>query len=153
MQLGLIAVGRKMPAWVQTGTQEYTKRFPKQWQFGIRELAQANSGSVAKNKSLEAGALLSAVPDKSHVVALDNRGSQWSTEQLAQQLQQWLELGKPVNFLVGGPDGLDNTVLSHANQQWCLSPLTFPHPLVRIVVCEQLYRAHSLLINHPYHRA
>jgi len=84
---------------------------------------------------------------------LDNRGLSWSTRDLATELQSWQELGKPVSLIVGGPDGLDDNTLGSANQQWSLSNLTFPPPLVRVLVVEQIYRAHSLLINHPYHRA
>jgi len=153
MQLTLSAVGRKMPGWVQSGCDEYQKRLPKLWQFKIREIAQANLGSPALNVAKEGKALLAAVPPKAHIVALDNRGASWSTEELAKQLNGWQELGKPVGLLIGGPDGLDKETLSSAHQQWSLSALTFPHPLVRVLVIEQIYRAHSLLLNHPYHRA
>lgn len=153
MQLSLCAVGRKMPGWVQQGAAEYQKRLPRQWQFAVRETAQANLGSAALNKVKEGEALLATVPASAHIVALDNRGASWSTRELATQLQSWQELGKPVALLIGGPDGLDDNTLASANQQWSLSELTFPHPLVRVLVIEQIYRAHSLLINHPYHRA
>ncbi len=153
MQLSLYAVGRKMPAWVQQGCSEYQKRLPRQWQFGVREVAQANLGSAALNKVKEGNALRASMAEKTHVVALDNRGSSWSTSDLAAQLQSWQALGKPVALIVGGPDGLDDVTLESSQQQWSLSNLTFPHPLVRVLVVEQLYRAHSLLINHPYHRA
>jgi len=142
-----------MPSWVHQGFTEYQKRLPKHWQFTVREIPQANLGSAALNKAREGGALLSALPDKTHIIALDNRGASWSTVELANQLQSWQELGKPVGLIIGGPDGLDDATMSCSHQQWSLSALTFPHPLVRIVVAEQLYRAHSLLINHPYHRA
>ena len=153
MQLSLCAVGRKMPAWVQQGADEYQKRLPRQWQFKVRETAQANLSTAALNKAKEAEFLNALLPDKGHVVALDNRGKAWSTQDLSTQLQLWQELGKPVSLLVGGPDGLSDELVAQSDQQWSLSPLTFPHPLVRIIVVEQLYRAHSMLINHPYHRA
>ena len=142
-----------MPEWVQIAVRDYQKRLPRQWQFSVHEVAQANLGSTAKNKSKEGEALLASVPDRAHVVALDNRGQSWSTEALATELSRWQELGKPVSLLIGGPDGLDDTTFQRADQKWCLSPLTFPHPLVRVVVTEQIYRAYSLTINHPYHRA
>jgi len=153
MQLSLCAVGRKMPVWVQQGTDEYQKRLPRQWQFKVRETAQANLATAALNKAKEAELLNALLPDKGHVVALDNRGKAWSTQDLCVQLQLWQGLGKPVSLLVGGPDGLSDELVAQSDQQWSLSPLTFPHPLVRVIVVEQLYRAHSMLINHPYHRA
>jgi len=153
MQLSLCAVGRKMPAWVQQGADEYQKRLPRQWQFTVRETAQANLATAALNKAKEDEFLTALLPDKGHVVALDNRGKSWSTQDLSVQLQLWQELGKPVSLIVGGPDGLSDELVARSDQQWSLSPLTFPHPLVRVIVVEQLYRAHSMLINHPYHRA
>ena len=97
--------------------------------------------------------ILAAIPDNHHVVALDVKGKAWSTEQLAQQLAHWQADGRDVSLLVGGPDGLTDDCLQRANQRWSLSALTFPHPLVRIVMAEQLYRAWAVLQNHPYHRA
>jgi len=142
-----------MPAWVQQGVDDYSRRLPRHWRFSVREIAQATRGAVDARKSSEADNLLAALPDKAHVIALDNQGQAWSSEALARQLEQWQALGKPVAFLVGGPDGLHQRCLQRAEQSWSLSALTFPHPLVRVVVAEQLYRAHSLLSNHPYHRA
>lgn len=153
MQLSLYAVGRKMPDWVQQGCNEYQKRLPKNWQFAVREIAQANLGTPALNKAKEGENLLAVIPAKTHMVALDNRGASWSTPDLAEQLQLWQELGKSVALVIGGPDGLDEHALARSDQQWSLSALTFPHPMVRVLVTEQIYRAHSLLINHPYHRA
>lgn len=153
MQLSLCAVGRKMPDWVQTGASDYQKRLPRQWQFKVHEVPQANLGSAELNKAKEGAALLACVPEKAHIVALDNRGSPWSTPAVAQELTKWQELGKPVSLLVGGPDGLDDNTYNQSDQQWSLSPLTFPHPLVRVLLIEQIYRAYSLTINHPYHRA
>jgi len=153
MQLSLCAVGRKMPSWVQQASCEYEKRLPKHWQFAVREIPQANLGSPALNKAKEGDALRAATSEKAHIIALDNRGVSWSTKDLATQLQSWQELGKPVSLFIGGPDGLDDKALASSHQQWSLSALTFPHPMVRVLVIEQIYRAHSLLINHPYHRA
>jgi len=142
-----------MPDWVQTATADYQKRLPRQWQFKVHEVSQASLGSAELNKVKEAQGLLAGVPDRAHLVALDNRGSSWTTSQVAQQLTRWQELGKPVSLLIGGPDGLDDTAYNQSDQQWSLSPLTFPHPLVRVLLIEQIYRAYSLTINHPYHRA
>ena len=153
MQISVYAVGRKMPAWVNQASDDYIKRMPRRWQFQVREFAQAQGDSKDVIMAREAEALLSAIPDKAHVIALDNRGASWSTEQVAQQLERWQELGKSLIVLIGGADGLHPSVRERADQMWSLSPLTFPHPLVRVVLAEQLYRAQSLLDNHPYHRA
>jgi len=96
--------------------------------------------------------MLAAVPKGSRIVALDVEGKAWSTPQLARQLDGWMQGGRNIAILVGGPEGFDPACLAAAEQRWSLSPLTFPHPLVRIIVAEQLYRAHSLLQGHPYHR-
>lgn len=142
-----------MPAWVLQACAAYTQRMPKRWQFTVREFAQAQGSNVDIIKAKEADSLLRALPEKSHVVVLDNAGKAWTTEQLAQQLSDWQSLGKNVVLVVGGADGLHSSIKERANQQWSLSPLTFPHPLVRVILAEQLYRAQSLLDNHPYHRA
>ena len=142
-----------MPAWVLQACAAYTQRMPKRWQFAVREFAQAQGSNSDIIKAKEADSLLSALPEKSHVVVLDNAGKAWTTEQLAQQLSDWQSLGKNVVLVVGGADGLHSSIKERANQQWSLSPLTFPHPLVRVILAEQLYRAQSLLDNHPYHRA
>jgi len=141
-----------MPSWVQQACTDYTRRMPKRWQFKVREFAQAQGENSDITMSKEADILLAAISDKAHVVALDNRGADWSTAAVSGQLEFWQELGKPVIFLIGGADGLHPRCRERANQMWSLSALTFPHPLVRVVLVEQLYRAQSLLDNHPYHR-
>jgi len=142
-----------MPTWVQQGVADYQKRLPSQWRFDLREFAQAKQPNAELAMQRESDALLAATASQAHVVALDNLGKQWSTAELSMQLETWQELGKPIVFYIGGPDGLHESARKRSNQMWSLSPLTYPHPLVRIVLLEQLYRAHSLLINHPYHRA
>ena len=96
--------------------------------------------------------MLASLPRDCHVLALDQGGCSWSTEELAEQMEGWLGAGRDLALLVGGPDGLAQSCLERADRRWSLSPLTLPHPLVRIVVAEQLYRAWSILANHPYHR-
>jgi len=142
-----------MPAWVQQASDDYAKRLPKRWQFQVREFAQAQGDSADIIMSREADALLAAIPDKAFVIALDNRGSNWSTVQVATRLESWQELGKNLILLIGGADGLHPRIRQRADQLWSLSALTFPHPLVRVILVEQLYRAQSLLDKHPYHRA
>jgi 23S rRNA (pseudouridine1915-N3)-methyltransferase len=142
-----------MPDWVIQASAEYTRRMPRRWHYQVREFTQARGDNADSIMSREADALLAAIPEKAHVVALDNRGEGWSTEQLSAQLEHWQTLGKSLVLLIGGADGLHPRCRERADQQWSLSPLTFPHPLVRVVLAEQLYRAQSLLDNHPYHRA
>jgi 23S rRNA (pseudouridine1915-N3)-methyltransferase len=141
-----------MPAWVQSGYAEYAKRLSRELPLELIEVA-AKSRDPARAMSEEGEALLTAIPKGAHVVALDGRGKAWSSEELAQQLARWRMQGKDLAFLIGGADGFASTVLDRADQKWSLGPATLPHPLVRVVVVEQLYRAASLLANHPYHRA
>jgi 23S rRNA (pseudouridine1915-N3)-methyltransferase len=148
----LIAVGERMPAWVQSGYAEYAKRLSRELPLELIEVA-AKSRDPARAMSEEGEALLTAIPKGAHVVALDGRGKAWCSEELAQQLARWRMQGKDLAFLIGGADGFASTVLDRADQKWSLGPATLPHPLVRVVVVEQLYRAASLLANHPYHRA
>lgn len=153
MSVALLSIGKRMPDWVAQGCNEYSKRLPSQWRFQLRELAQARAETAELRMAAESKTLFDAIDPKSHVVALDNRGAVWNTEQLAPRLQGWLEIGKPLNFVIGGPDGLHDDIRTRANQMVSLSALTFPHPMVRVIWLEQLYRAHSLSNNHPYHRA
>ncbi len=153
MQVCVFAIGRKMPGWVDQACADYSKRLPARWKFTVREFAQGQGDNSELIMAKEAGVLLDAIPDKSHLVALDNLGKAWSTDDLSEQLNGWQELGRNISLVVGGADGLHESVRERADQQWSLSPLTFPHPLVRVILVEQLYRAQSLLDNHPYHRA
>jgi 23S rRNA (pseudouridine1915-N3)-methyltransferase len=152
MRAILIAVGERMPAWVQQGFAEYVKRLSRELPLELVEVS-AKSRDPARAMAEEGAALLAAVPKGAHVVALDGRGEAWSSEELAQQFARWRMQGKDLAFLIGGADGFAPAVLDRADQRWSLGSMTLPHPLVRIVVAEQLYRAASLLANHPYHRA
>ncbi len=156
MQVRLIAVGTRMPAWVETGVAEYRKRLPPEIQFDIREIALAARGKnadIARALQQEGAAMLAAIGVREHVIALDVKGKSISTEQFAVELAQWQRNGDPVSVLVGGPDGLAANCLARAQQRWSLSALTLPHPIVRVVFAEQLYRAWSINSHHPYHRA
>lgn len=155
MRIHLLAVGTRMPAWVTEGYQEYAKRLPRECELVLKEIAPAKRGKnadAARFREEEGERLLAALPRDAQVVALDLSGKPWSTPALAQNLKGWLAGGRDVALLVGGPDGLAPACLARAHQAWCLSNLTFPHPVVRIIVAEQVYRAWSLLNNHPYHR-
>ncbi|MEY3182083.1 MAG: hypothetical protein RLZ35_68 [Pseudomonadota bacterium] len=146
MKIQIIAVGTKMPIWVNAGVEAYLPRFPREYTLQILEIP------LEKNTTLTNASVEQAIHPKSWVVALDVLGKSWTTPMLAQKLEYWRGLGKPLCFLIGGPEGLSEQCLKRANERWSLSPLTFPHPLVRIILVEQLYRAQSLLNNHPYHR-
>jgi len=150
----LLAVGNKMPAWVIAGFKEYTKRFPPSCYLELVEIAAEKRTKSSDHRLIarEGEKLLAAIKPQHRVIALDVQGQSWSTPQLAQQLQQWQHTGRNLDLLIGGPDGLAPACLQKAEARWSLSPLTLPHPLVRILVAEQLYRACMILQNHPYHR-
>lgn len=153
MDITLLAVGKKMPDWVSAGYNEYARRLSGDCRLVLREVGQARGANGAEIREKEGKLLMENVPKGAHVVALDVLGQPWDTEKAADQLQRWKLMGKPICLLTGGPEGLSRSCLAIAAQRWSLSPLTFPHPLVRIIVAEQIYRANSLLNNHPYHRA
>lgn len=145
-----------MPGWVNDGCQEYLKRMPRELSVEFVELPlgqRGKKGDAGKAMQQESAAMLAAIPDRHHVVALEVKGKPWSTEALATQLANWQRDARPVDILIGGPDGLSDACRARAQQQWSLSALTLPHPVVRVVVAEQLYRAWSVNQNHPYHRA
>lgn len=155
MKIRLLAVGHKMPSWVEQGMAEYAKRLPSDCALELVEIAPGHRAkNTPKEKAMqqEAQAILKALRPQDHVVALDVLGKSWSTEQLAEQLNDWRMQGGDVALIVGGPDGLTAEVLSLAKQRWSLSALTLPHPLVRVLLAEQLYRAWSILQGHPYHK-
>ena len=156
MKLNLLAIGNKMPGWVNEGYQEYAKRLPRECQLNLLEIPAAKrgkSGNAVQWMEDEGDRLLAMIPSNHHVVSLEIKGKPWSTEQLARQMKQWLADGRNVSLLIGGPDGLSQKCSQRADQAWSLSSLTLPHPIVRIVLAEQLYRAWMVLQNHPYHRA
>ena len=156
MKINLVAIGGKMPAWVEAGTKEYQKRLPRNFELLIKEVALArrskSNANIEKLCSQEGKALLKEVSDDSHIVALDVKGKVFSTESLAIKIKKIMESGRDITLLAGGPDGLSDECLKAADEIWSLSALTLPHPLVRIVVAQQIYRVWSLLSGHPYHR-
>jgi 23S rRNA (pseudouridine1915-N3)-methyltransferase len=156
MNIHLIAVGDKMPRWVQEGYQEYARRLPPECALKLTEISARHRGKNADIVRItrdEGRQMLEAIPKGSRVIALEVSGRSWSTEDLSRQLENWMAGGQDIALLVGGPEGLAAECRARADQLWSLSPLTLPHPLVRVVVAEQLYRAWSILRNHPYHRA
>ena len=156
MRARLIAVGERMPDWVADGFDEYRKRLSRELPLDLVEIrlgARGKGRDPARAIADEGAAVRAALPKDVHVVALDGRGTAWSSEQLAAELKRWRMEGRDLAFLIGGPDGHAADVLSNAHQRWSLGPLTLPHMLVRLVVAEQLYRAVTMLAGHPYHRA
>lgn len=155
MRIRLLAVGTRMPAWVTEGFQEYCKRLPRDCQLELVEIPLAQRGPnmpVDRAVAREGQQLLAALGRDDRVIALEVGGKPWTTEDLASQLANWRMSGQDVSLLVGGPDGLSDECRRRAQTHWSLSPLTLPHPLVRILLAEQLYRAWTILNNHPYHR-
>jgi 23S rRNA (pseudouridine1915-N3)-methyltransferase len=155
MRVRLIAVGSRMPKWVREAYEDYMTRLGPGLKVTLTEIeAGARSAGRPPQKAMETEGqrLLAAVRKDDYVVALDERGSEMSTRELAAWLGNRMQDGRDLAFLVGGPDGFVPEVLSRSDFRWSLSRLTFPHALVRVVLAEQLYRAHGVLTNHPYHR-
>lgn len=145
-----------MSGWVTDAWDDYARRMPRELPLELIEVPLKKRGrnpDIDRLRREEGQALLSAVTPGYRIVALDGRGRTWSTEELASRLESWMGEGRHVGFMIGGPDGLDAGCLAQAEDRWSLGPLTLPHPLVRVVLAEQLYRAWTITRNHPYHRA
>jgi 23S rRNA (pseudouridine1915-N3)-methyltransferase len=144
-----------MPLWVNQGVEEYRKRLPRDFSLEIEEISPGQRGKKAdldKAMTLEAERIRQRLKGDERVIALEVDGKVWSTQQLSLEAQAWRLDGRDVVLLVGGPDGLAPTLSAEAEQRWSLSPLTLPHPMVRLLLAEQLYRAWTLMVGHPYHR-
>jgi 23S rRNA (pseudouridine1915-N3)-methyltransferase len=155
LRLRLIAVGSRMPRWVADGWQEYAKRLPPELALELVEIplhTRGKNADVARLIRQEGEAMLAKVQPGERVVTLEVEGKPWSTPQLATELERWRLDARTVNLMVGGPEGLAPEVCARSEQRWSLSPLTLPHPLVRILIAEQIYRAWTLLSGHPYHK-
>jgi 23S rRNA (pseudouridine1915-N3)-methyltransferase len=155
MQLIVAAVGHKMPAWIEEGFQEYAKRMPPECRLVLKEIKpiERSSGKNAETvMAQERIRIEAALPKGGRVIALDEHGAHMTTVQLSQQLSIWQQQGGDVSFVIGGADGLDAEFKKNADMLLRLSNMTLPHGLVRVILAEQLYRAWSILRNHPYHR-
>lgn len=141
-----------MPAWVCSGFDEYQKRLPAHLKFKLKEFDLALQADAATRKAHECTRMLDALPGRAHVVALTETGTPFSSAQLAEKIASWLQIGRELVFVIGGPDGLAPALLARADVTFSLSALTLPHALVRVLLSEQIYRAHSILVGHPYHR-
>ena len=158
LKLWVIAVGHRMPGWIDAAFEDYARRMPREAQIKLIEIKAEprhesdHSGPSARLTEPEARRITAAIPTDAYRVVLDERGRDSSTRELASRLEKWQMEGRDVAFIIGGADGLHESVAREADWVWSLSRLTLPHALVRVVVAEQLYRAHSILKNHPYHR-
>jgi 23S rRNA (pseudouridine1915-N3)-methyltransferase len=155
MKLLLLAVGHKMPSWITEGFNEYSKRMPREAKIELIEIKpepRTTGKSVPQIMEAEAQRIQAALPKDVLRIVLDERGAHLTTKQLTQHMKEWLSGGRDVAFIIGGADGLHESVRSSANQLLALSAMVLPHGMVRVLLAEQLYRAHSLLHNHPYHR-
>lgn len=156
MKFTVAAVGQRMPGWVQQAWSEYARRFPRGLSLELKEVPMAKrsrNSDLDKLRSAEGEALLTAVPTADRIIALDEQGRQWSTVELAARMEEWMREERGVSFLVGGPDGLPDACRDRAQDVWALGRLTLPHPMVRVILAEQLYRAWAITRNLPYHRA
>jgi 23S rRNA (pseudouridine1915-N3)-methyltransferase len=154
MKLRILSVGNKAPDWVQKGFDEYAKRLPRDMPLTLVELpAPKHHGNAHKFVQIEGQKMAAQLDASDWVIALDESGKAVSSTQLAAKMDQWRMQGQNVTFLVGGSDGLADSVLNRANERMSLSALTFPHYVVRVILAEALYRAWSICSGHPYHRA
>jgi len=155
MRIRIVAVGTKMPAWVDAANADYLRRLPAEWRIEWREVRaepRGTSGDVAVWMQREAARIRNALSDGARIVALDERGDDLDSVALAGRVRDWQRDARPVAIVIGGPDGLDRSLLAAADERIRLSSLTLPHALVRVVLAEQLFRAWSIGSGHPYHR-
>ncbi|NKB62647.1 MAG: 23S rRNA (pseudouridine(1915)-N(3))-methyltransferase RlmH [Gammaproteobacteria bacterium] len=155
MNIHLLVVGEKMPQWVEQGYKEYEKRIRGRVKLQLLEIPTLKRGKNADIKRIiqqEEQKVISAIPSGAHMIALDRMGKTLSTLDISSRMDQWLGEGRPIVLLVGGPEGFSRALLNQADEVWSLSALTFAHPLVRVMLAEQIYRCYSILEGLPYHR-
>ncbi len=158
MKCTIVAVGHRMPAWIAAGYEEYARRMPREMPLRLAELkpearSDETPGAIRRVLEAEAKRIRAALPGGCTCIALDERGTQFSSEELADRVRRWRMDGRDLAFVIGGADGLESAFKSEAAQLWSLSRLTLPHGLARVVLAEQLYRAATIVQGHPYHRA
>ena len=156
MFIHIVSVGHKVPAWVETAVEDFKKRFPPELKINLIQIPLIKRGKNPDIKRIvrdEGAKIIAAIPAASVQVALDVKGKKVTTESLSKLLNNWIEQGQDVAIVIGGPDGMSQAVLNESSLTLSMSDLTFPHTLVKVMLIEQLYRAWSILKNHPYHRA
>lgn len=155
LKVTLVACGNKMPSWVEQAVSEFSKRLQEFVQFNLIEIPMAKRGKASDLTRIlekEAALISAAIPQNARIIALDIQGDSFSSEKLALKLEQLQQISSHLCFLIGGPEGLVPSIVAKADERWSLSHLTLPHPLVRIMLLETLYRAWSIIHNHPYHK-
>ena len=155
MRINLIAIGKKMPDWISHGIEHYKKQLPKNYNFTITALESQNRKSISaeNTKNLEEKLILDAASGSTLLIAFDELGKQQSSKELSKSIEKWQLEGDSVAMIIGGADGLSSELKQKCNFIWSLSNLTLTHSMARLVLVEQLYRGHSLMTNHPYHRS
>jgi 23S rRNA (pseudouridine1915-N3)-methyltransferase len=155
MRINLIAIGKKMPDWISHGIEHYKKQLPKNYNFTITALESQNRKSISaeNTKNLEEKLILDAASGSTILIAFDELGKQQSSKELSKSIEKWQLEGESVAMIIGGADGLSSELKQKCNLIWSLSNLTLTHSMARLLLVEQLYRGHSLMTNHPYHRS
>ena len=155
MKINLIAIGKKMPDWISHGIEHYRKQLPKNYNFTITALESQNRKSISaeNTKNLEEKLILDAASGSTLLIAFDELGKQQSSKELSKSIEKWQLEGESVAMIIGGADGLSSELKQKCNLIWSLSNLTLTHSMARLLLVEQLYRGHSLMTNHPYHRS
>lgn len=155
MKIFIIAVGARMPNWVETAWDDYAKRMPADWQVTLKEIKpepRTSGKTPAQMMAAESKRIQAAIPEGATRIALDENGRDYTTKKFSDVIQSWQDQGQSIAIIIGGPDGLDAELKASCSGMIRLSSMTMPHPLVRVVLIEQIYRAWSILVNHPYHR-
>lgn len=155
MRINLIAVGKRMPAWVEDSIKEYSKRLPKELTLNLIEIAPAQrtkTTPVDKTIKEEVERIQAAIPKNNLIIVLDETGKQLSSKTLSKKIDDWVQQAQDISMVIGGADGLGEAFKNSANELWSLSKMTLPHALVRVIIAEQVYRAWTIIQNHPYHR-
>ena len=155
MKINLIAIGKKMPDWISHGIEHYRKQLPKNYNFTITALESQNRKSISaeNTKNLEEKLILDAASGSTILIAFDELGKQQSSKELSKSIEKWQLEGESVAMIIGGADGLSSELKQKCNLIWSLSNLTLTHSMARLLLVEQLYRGHSIMTNHPYHRS
>jgi 23S rRNA (pseudouridine1915-N3)-methyltransferase len=155
MRISILAVGTRLPGWINQGVGEYSKRFPPEIKFQINEIQadkRSKSSTAEKVLKAEAGRISAAISKGSHLIVLDEKGKKQRTTTLAKNMESWMREGINIDFVIGGADGIHKDLKERANERWSLSDFTLAHGLARVLLVEQLYRAWTVIRNHPYHR-